>query len=561
MARKAESVELDLATPKPWRRFVPLWLRSLIWADSAAHYDAFLSYSWQADSKTASLIHSVLQRFLCPWYKRRAKTVFRDLSCMPAGSSLKRELFDRMNRSTHLIVLASPEAAYSEGMEMEASHWFKDERHGEILIIVTAGEFKTWVQIRDNLLPATVRDELASEPLWIPLQHRRHEILADPNSQKLRGQLIEDLRQVFLRLYAPQTWEELQGEERTQRRRALGMTAAAALLFLGLAVAAVRFGVDAQKQSKLAQQRQQQAESARDAEINARLAETQARKDADASAKEANDQKVIAEENAARAQRNARESNARALAAYSTESLSEDPEKSVLLGMEAVNATLRFGQLPLPAAEGALHQAILSSQVRMTLRGHSGDVGSVAFSPDGKRLASGLYQTAKVWDAESGKELLTLGGHSDTVNSVAFGPDGKRLATASGLDQTAKVWDAESGKELLTLRGHLSRVNSVAFRPDGKRLATASVDQTAKVWDAESGKELLTLRGHSSAVYSVAFSPDGKRLASASSDRTVQVYALDVRELLNLARSRITRILTANECERYFQSKTCPPLP
>src|SRR5262249_16264208 len=88
------------------------------------------------------------------------------------------------------------------------------------------------------------------QSLWIPLQRRRHEILADPNGQKLRGQLIEDLRQVFLRLYAPQTWEELQGEERAQRRRALGMTGAAALLFLGLTVAAIGFGIGEQRNAR-----------------------------------------------------------------------------------------------------------------------------------------------------------------------------------------------------------------------------------------------------------------------------------------------------------------------
>ncbi len=82
---------------------------------------------------------------------------------------------------------------------------------------------------------------------------------------------------------------------------------------------------------------------------------------------------------------------------------------------------------------------------------------------------------------------------------MAYSPDGKRLATASD-DKTAKVWDAESGKELLTLRGHSGYVYGVAYSPDGKRLATASADQTAKVWDAETGKELLTLRGHSGAV-------------------------------------------------------------
>ena len=105
-----------------------------------------------------------------------------------------------------------------------------------------------------------------------------------------------------------------------------------------------------------------------------------------------------------------------------------------------------------------------------------------------------------------GYQVLTLRGHSSAVDGVAFSPDGKRLATASD-DQTAKVWDAQSGQELLTLRGHRDAVTGVAFSPDGKRLATASTDQTAKVWDAESGKELLTLRGHSNNVRAVTFSP------------------------------------------------------
>ncbi len=101
---------------------------------------------------------------------------------------------------------------------------------------------------------------------------------------------------------------------------------------------------------------------------------------------------------------------------------------------------------------------------------------------------------------------------------VAFSADGKRLATAS-LDKTAKVWDVETGQELLTLAGHDDRVMGVAFSPDGKLLATASWDNTAKVWDAATGKEIETLRGHSGYVFSVAFSPDGKRLASAGGYR------------------------------------------
>ncbi len=82
---------------------------------------------------------------------------------------------------------------------------------------------------------------------------------------------------------------------------------------------------------------------------------------------------------------------------------------------------------------------------------------------------------------------------------MAFSPDGQRIVTGSA-DQTAKVWDAASGKELLTLKGHGAQVRSVAFSPDGQRIVTGSRDQTAKVWDAASGKELLTLKGHSGGI-------------------------------------------------------------
>ena len=96
--------------------------------------------------------------------------------------------------------------------------------------------------------------------------------------------------------------------------------------------------------------------------------------------------------------------------------------------------------------------------------------------------------------------MLTLNGHSGAVWSVAWSPDGKRLATASD-DQTAKVWDAASGQGIADPEGPRANcVCSVAWSPDGKRLATASLDETAKVWDAASGQEVLTLKGHGSAV-------------------------------------------------------------
>jgi WD40 repeat protein len=158
------------------------------------------------------------------------------------------------------------------------------------------------------------------------------------------------------------------------------------------------------------------------------------------------------------------------------------------------------------------------------LQGHTDSVWWVAFSPDGKHLASGSSdRTVKLWDTATGKETLTLRGHTGAIACVAFSPDSKQLASACE-DQTVKLWDTTIGKAIFTLRGHTGPVLGVAFSPDGKHLASASRDHTVKLWDAATGKEIRTLEGHTYDVHRVAFSPDSRRLASTGDDKTVRVW-------------------------------------
>ncbi len=165
----------------------------------------------------------------------------------------------------------------------------------------------------------------------------------------------------------------------------------------------------------------------------------------------------------------------------------------------------------------------------VTYRGHTNAVFSVAWSPDGTRIASGgADNTAQIWQATNGGTLVTYTGHTAHVNYVAWSPNSARVVSSSD-DKTIQVWSAATGNTLFTCTGHSAGVHSAVFSPDGTRIASGSSDHTVKIWDAATGNLLLTYTGHAASIWAVAWSPDGTRVASASgdpgsTDNTVKVW-------------------------------------
>jgi WD40 repeat protein/transcriptional regulator with XRE-family HTH domain len=289
---------------------------------------------------------------------------------------------------------------------------------------------------------------------------------------------------------------------------------------------------------------------------------------------------ITAEANFVRADQQARLATSRDWASAAVNNIGVDPDRSILLALQAVSVTYSVDKGWTREAEEALHRAVSAQQSYVALRGHTSGVNDVAFSPDGTRLATAsLDGTAKVWDAVTGQELFTLDpgeAARGKLYSIAFSPDGKQLATAgeAGLvtlweaitgealhtfteegepvaiyalsfssdgkrlatasaDGSVRVWDLATAQISLTIPIQLTlppdtftifNIHDVAFSPDGTRLATVGPDKTATIWDAVTGEELLTLAGHKEAILGLAYSPDGMRIATASYDATTKLW-------------------------------------
>jgi WD40 repeat protein len=181
---------------------------------------------------------------------------------------------------------------------------------------------------------------------------------------------------------------------------------------------------------------------------------------------------------------------------------------------------------------------------------HISLVESLAFSTDGKLLASGSFQEVKIWDAESGALKQTLAGFADRVVAMHFSPDGKYLATGGGAateDGEVKVFDVKDWKPVGDFKSpHSDTVLGVCFSPDSKMLATCGADKFVKVWEVPSAKFLKSFEGHTHHVLDVGWKPDGKLLASCGADNAIKVWDFEkgeqVRTMQNAHSKQITRL-------------------
>jgi WD40 repeat protein len=196
-----------------------------------------------------------------------------------------------------------------------------------------------------------------------------------------------------------------------------------------------------------------------------------------------------------------------------------------------------------PQADAALARALERGFIRQTFKGN---VGGVAFSPDGKQVLTGNGNVASLWDAQTGRGLRQFSEHTDSVNSARFSLDGTTILTASS-DKTVRLWDARMGAQQRALTGHTDAILSAIFSPDGRYVLTGSVDDTARLWDAQTGEQIRVFSAHTNAVTSVAFSLDGQSIFTGSWDGTVRRWRIDYHDAIRLACAQLPRDLTDQE--------------
>jgi WD40 repeat protein len=593
-------------------------------------YKAFISYSHAADGKVAPALQSALHKFAKPWYKLRAMRVFRDETNLAVNPHLWSNIVEALDDSEFFILLASPQAAQSNWVPKEVDHWLSKRPPESLLIVLTDGEI-VWDQAagdfdwtKTTALTRNLSKVFSEEPLYLDFRSMRTQ--ADLS---LRN---PDFLSKIARIAAPlhgRSLDEMIGEDVRHHRITKIISCAVGTAILAFAVTTYwQFRVasqerdEAQRQQRIAVARQLAAQSTSiltqlpdELPLCVLLAIESTGRVSSFEGNQALRTGLSILPSMARSYSydgpDANRARIRALVFSAdgrfaavgredgiTDILDMQQDKSIASLEPEENAEATSDEqlggftFKAPGVDAEMTALAFSPDGRMLATGsndktarlwtvssglevfrfiHDGGVASVAFNPAGTYLATGSKDgTARIVSLEQGREVMKFkhaaemrevvfspsgaylaGISTDGRVSVwgmatqrvhrtwdggeagfglAFSPDGKKLASANG--NVAFVWDVETGKELFQLthanssaEGPDSWVVDVAFRPDGEYIATGGRDRTARVWNVTTRQEVVRLK-HAAPVEAVAFSTDGTMLSTASFDGTARLWEI-----------------------------------
>jgi WD40 repeat protein len=531
--------------------------------EPAARYEAFISYSHALDGKLAPALQTECERFGKPWYRPRARRLFRDNANLSAQPHLWDAIESALSSSRWFVLLASPAAAGSHWVGKEVDWWLANRSADRILIVLTDGSLP-WGSDppptddpSSSALPPALAAAMTAEPRWVDLRWVRHAEQIDPANPSFR-ECVADISAAVSGVEK----DTLVGEHVRRHRQTKRLVRTVIAVLSCLVVAAVVSAYTAVGQRNLARdqtltatsrQLVAEASSIRDTQPDlARQLIAQAHRlspteqAVGAVLGSSSIPRVIRTRGLARGVAYGARRDLLAVATDQGVSLHDGRTRGRLTELDTSGryaGAVAFSSDDRLLATGGADGTVRLRDVRASdkpvllssLPSPNGIVGTLTFAARAPVLAVGAQAAAvDVWNVEdprSPKKLATIEGFATAGlrNGVAISADGRLLASA-GESNTGRLWELSARRPprlVGTLVGHGTGITAMAFSPDGALLASASEDDTTRLWDVTDPAEpaqRVVLTGHSLGVSAVAFAPDGAALATGSSDTTVQLW-------------------------------------